>query len=142
MNTEALGAAILAAIPRNVVPRVHEGQIPEGSEPKLPWVIASLRLPQVRERSLGATPIVTSAHLQLTVAAGTHTGVLQIVDDLMGIDQHRLTVPGWECGPILVHNVRRPEVDRSLTLTGTVAHAVFTVLEARLTVSAMPVVGA
>ena len=142
MNTEALGEAILAAIPRNVVTRVHEGQIPEGSEPKLPWVIASLRLPQIRERSLAATPIVTSAHLQLTVAAGTHTGVLQIVDDLMGIDGHRLSVDGWECGPILVHNVRRPEVDRSLTITGTAAHVVFTVLEARLTVSSRPVVGA
>lgn len=137
MSVVVLGEAILAAVPRGVVPYVHEGQVASDVESP-PWVIANLRLPQIRQRSVAATPQVTSAHLLLTVAAGTARGVLMIVEDLMALDGHRLDVPGWECGPVLVHNVRQPEVDRSLTLTGAIGHVVFAAIEARLTVSAIP----
>lgn len=137
MSVQALGGAILAAIPRNVVPKVYEGQVDE-TKVSPPWVVANLRLPQVRARSLGASVQNASAHLQLTIAAGTATGVLAIVDDLMGIDGARVDVEGWSVGPLLVHNVRNPEVDRSVTFAGAVGHVVFTTLEVRCTVSQIP----
>ena len=105
MSVVALGDAILAAVPRNVVPDVHEGVV-GGVDPRPPWVVAVLELPNVDDRSLASRPQSYEARVTLKVAAGSQRGVLMIFDDLLAIDGVRPVAAGWSCGPLEVFNVR------------------------------------
>ena len=98
MSAVGLGDAILAAVPRNVVPDVHEGVV-GGVDPRPPWVVAVLELPNVDDRSLASRPQSYEARVTLKVAAGSQRGVLMIFDDLLGIDGVRPDAAGWSCGP-------------------------------------------
>jgi len=138
VTVTALGAALLAMIPRNVAATVYDGQAPvTGSDtlPTPPWVVANLRLPDVTERSQASTVQASEAVLRLTATAGTARGARMILDDLLTLEGQRPVVEGWSCGPLLQINIREPQVDRDYVFAGASLHPVYAVVEFAATVT-------
>jgi hypothetical protein len=123
---KALAVAIRGLVPVGVTH--YPGQATTGAV--LPWLVSNQVVPDIDSRSEAGTPHGQIGRLTLTAAAGTESGVLDLLDVVLpAFEGHRVTATGWVTSPLRRVGEVRIYSDEDVTLTGglhpQVGHATF-----------------
>ena len=115
MTSHGLAQAIETLL-GNVGEPIFDTDVP-GSQ-GLPWVVYSIGLPRVSERSVGHQPIARVARLMVKYVSGSAQYCRTMADaGDAALEGARLTVEGWTLGPLGLINTRDPQADYEVTTT-------------------------
>jgi hypothetical protein len=113
--SKALALAVRALVPVGVTH--YSGAAPAGAA--MPRVVSNQSVPDVDSRSEAGGPLGQIGRVRLTVAAGTESGVLDLLDTVLpAFEGVRVSVTGWVTSPLRRVGEVRVYPDTDVTLTG------------------------